>query len=273
MNIDSKLEDLKKSIKSRLYWDVAYGLEEISHLKPSFFLDGLINENIEGNLDIDEVEEYIDEFYSEKDLKKEIEDTDRIAVNIVKLLSEDNFKLDYNTFILYHKLIFKNTTTIIPNGEIGKIRKCYITKKEDILDGESIYYADYEDITIALEYEFNKEKEVDYRLLNTNQIIERLSDFTYKIWQIHPFRDGNTRTTAIYIQKYLEYIGIRYNASIFKYNSLYFRNALVRASYFNYRNNIAPDKSYLIKFFENLLMQKDNVLDNNELYINNNLKR
>ena len=94
-----------------------------------------------------------------------------------------------------------------------------------------------------------------------------MSEFTSKIWQIHPFCEGNTRTTAVFIQKYLISMGFDVNNEMFKDNSLYFRNALVRANYLNYIRGIKADKKYLNMFFGNLLFNEENKLDNKDLYI------
>ena len=112
-----------------------------------------------------------------------------------------------------------------------------------------------------------EEKNIDYINMNESELVNRITEFTSRIWQVHPFSEGNTRTTAIFIQKYLISMGFEVNNELFKDNSLYFRNALVRANYTNYNKGIKEDKRYLVMFFENLLLGKDNELDNNKLYI------
>lgn len=119
----------------------------------------------------------------------------------------------------------------------------------------------------TLKYEFNEEKDIDYSSFSEEELIDRITEFTSRIWQVHPFQEGNTRITAVFIQKYLISIGFNINNKLFKDNALYFRNALVRANYTNYYVGVKETKKYLVMFFENLLLNKNNNLNNDELNI------
>ena len=140
-------------------------------------------------------------------------------------------------------------------------------KKEPILNGDTVNYQFYDMILASLKYDLEEEKEQDYLNFNDDQLINRICEFTSRIWQIHPFQEENTRTTALFIQKYLLSMGFKVNNELFKDNFKYFRNALVRANYTNYQKGVKADKKYLIKFFENLLLGKNNKLDNYELQV------
>ena len=119
----------------------------------------------------------------------------------------------------------------------------------------------------TLKYDFEEERNQNYIDFKEEELIEHICEFTSRIWQIHPFQEGNTRTTAIFIQKYLISMGFEVNNELFKNNSKYFRNALVGANYINYSKGIKADKKYLIMFFENLLLSKNNELNSAELKI------
>jgi fido (protein-threonine AMPylation protein) len=97
--------------------------------------------------------------------------------------------------------------------------------------------------------------------------IEHFATFIAGLWQIHPFAEGNTRTTAVFAIKYLRTIGVKVENDMFKEHSWYFRNALVRANYRNMANGIDPDISYLVLFFRNLLLGETNDLKNRNLHI------
>ena len=112
-----------------------------------------------------------------------------------------------------------------------------------------------------------REKEFDYSKLNKDELIKHIAKFTSSIWQVHPFGEGNTRTTAVFIEKYLNNMGFNVNNDMFKNKSLYFRNALVRSNYGNIPRGIYPTFDYLIMFFENLLQGKNNELKNRDLYV------
>ena len=98
-------------------------------------------------------------------------------------------------------------------------------------------------------------------------MIKHIAKFTSSVWQVHPFGEGNTRTTAVFIEKYLNNMGFNVNNDMFKNKSLYFRNALVRSNYGNIPKGIYPTFDYLVMFFENLLQGKNNELKNRDLYI------
>ena len=113
----------------------------------------------------------------------------------------------------------------------------------------------------------SQELEKDYKEMNMVEVINNITNFSSNIWQVHPFREGNTRTTALFIQKYLISLGYNVDNTLFKDKSIYYRNALVRSNYFNNELGIKEDNSYLIKFYENLLLGKNNNLRSEDLIV------
>ena len=120
----------------------------------------------------------------------------------------------------------------------------------------------------ALEYDLEQERNFSYKGLTMDQVVEHIAKFISGIWQIHPFGEGNTRTTAVFAIKYLRSIGFDVNNDLFADNSWYFRNALVRANYRNVRKGVEPDMSFLVSFFRNLMMGENNELKNRTMIIN-----
>lgn len=57
----------------------------------------------------------------------------------------------------------------------GKIRHYDITKKEWVLDGDTVMYAAAFEIKMALDYDFEQERNYSYNNLDTNQIITHLA--------------------------------------------------------------------------------------------------
>ena len=143
-----------------------------------------------------------------------------------------------------------------------------ITKKEWVLRGDTVLYGRSDDILIALEYDIKQEREFEYKGLSTDEMIEHICHFVSLLWQNHPFREGNTRTTAVFIIKYLRSCGFNVNNDLFADNSWYFHNALVRANYRNMAKGIDPDVSFLKLFFRNLLLGEHNELKNRYMLIN-----
>ena len=269
--LDSSVFEYEEKYKSsnyekQLQWDMAIGLQEIDSLKPSKYLEKLLEENIEDNLTIEEVEKELREYYIEKENKDEINhnelECDFVSVRIVELLNEDKFELSVDYLKYIHKFLFQDVYDFA-----GNFRQKDFSKHEIILNNDSVAYGDYKTLTKSLEYDISLEKEKNYQEMNIVEVINNITKFSSNIWQVHPFREGNTRTTAVFIEKYLINLGYNVDNSLFKDKSVYFRNALVRSNYFNNSLNIKEDSSYLIKFYENLLLGKNNNLHSKDLIV------
>ena len=255
-------------------WNVAFGLQEVDNLKPSEYMLMLAKENIKGSLSYDEVEKNITNYYNTKtstETNVAEQQADEVSIRIIKILNDDSFTFNYLALKEYHKQLFYGVNIGLSGKYIGNFRDYNISKSEPILNGKSVVYADYKMIAETLKYDFDEEKEQKYSSMTEQQMVSRIADFTSRIWQVHPFGEGNTRTTAVFIQKYLNSKGFELDNSIFKDNSLYFRNALVKSNYSNYKFKIESDNSYLIRFFENLLCNANHKLDNSEFYNNSQI--
>lgn len=265
--IYDKVLDEKEPKVKQLYWDIAFGLQEVDGLKPSKYMLKLSEEHIEGKKTYKQVQEEITSYYVKNinNQDDDLKEADEVATAIYEILSDGAFRFDYLTYKNYHKRLFKNLNK--DKYHPGEFRTYNFTKAETILNGDTVDYQSYDLIEETLKYDFSEEKEIDYINMSQENLIDRISEFTSRIWQVHPFQEGNTRTTAIFIQKYLLSMGFKVNNDLFKDNSLYFRNALVRANYINYPKGVKADKKYLNMFFENLLLNKNNKLDNNDLKV------
>ena len=113
-----------------------------------------------------------------------------------------------------------------------------ITKKEWVLDGETVLYGNASELRDTLEYDFSEERTFSYKGLSINEILHHLAVFVSRLWQIHIFEEGNTRTTAVFFIKYLRTLGFDATNDIFAENAWYFKNALVRANYNNFKIGI-----------------------------------
>lgn len=253
-------------VEKTLNWETAIGLQDVDGLKPSKYLIKTAKEHIEGNIDIEEVKTRIDEYYeahgSRKNFEKENEEADKVAVRITEILSENAFNFAPTELLNIHKRLFKD----IFDGA-GVYRDYNFTKKEWVLNGDTVIYAPYETIKETLEYDFEQEKNFSYRDLSIDESIKHLCRFTSNIWQIHPFCEGNTRTTAVFMIKYLRTFGFKVKDDVFADNSWYFRNSLVRANYKNFEKNVFEDTSFLEKFFYNLLTGSKHELKNRFAHI------
>lgn len=269
--LDSSINEYEEKHKNSNYtkqvqWDMAIGLQEVDNLKPSKYLEKLVSDNIDGNLTIKEVEESLREYYVEKESKDKINhkelECDFVSTRIVELLNEDKFELSVDYLKYIHKYLFQDVYEFA-----GEFRKIDFSKHEILLNNDSVAYGDCNTLTESLEYDISLEKNKNYKEMNIVEVINNITNFSSNIWQVHPFREGNTRTTALFIEKYLVSLGYNVDNSLFKEKSVYFRNALVRSNYFNNYLNIKEDNSYLIKFFENLLLGKNNNLHSQDLIV------
>ena len=270
-DLDSSMNPYQEETKPKGYikqlqWDMAIGLQQVDNLKPSKYLEQISEKNILGELTIKEVEQSLREYYTTKEKQNDINhnelECDFVSMRIVELLDQDNFKLSVNYLKYIHKYLFQDVYEFA-----GEFRKIDFSKHEKILNNDSVAYGDSKTLTESLEYDISLEKEKKYKDMSIVEVIKNITDFTSNIWQVHPFREGNTRTTAVFIEKYLISLGYNVDNSLFKDKSVYFRNSLVRSNYFNNYLNIKEDKSYLIKFYENLLLGKNNNLHSEDLII------
>lgn len=266
-NVEYPEEIKSKEYIKQLQWDMAIGLQEVDKLKPSKYFKKLVDENLNGNFTIEQVEKELREYYIEKDKKQEINhseyECDFVSLRIMQIIQNNMFFLTIDFYRYIHYYLFQDIYDFA-----GKFREVNISKSEEILNGATVVYCDHTKIKDYLIYDFSDERKENYSKLSESDKLVSISNFTSCIWQVHPYLEGNTRTTAIFIIKYLENLGYNINYSLFKNNSKYFRNALVRSNYSNDKLNIKEDNSYLIKFYENLLLGKNNNIYSLDLIVN-----
>jgi fido (protein-threonine AMPylation protein)/predicted transcriptional regulator len=249
-----------------IIWQTAIGLQQVDGLKPSDYLIETAKQNIEGKITIDEVQYRIDSYYKTKTVRTDdddrTEEADTVSARIVKILSNDTFSFSPIEYIAIHRQLFTGIYKFA-----GKIRDYNISKAEWVLNGRSVLYANAPEIRTTLDYDFNQEKQYDYKNTDFQQSIQHIVKFISGIWQIHAFGEGNTRTTAVFAIKYLRYFGFRITNSPFSEHSWFFRNALVRANYNDWTSQIFATTEYLMLFFGNLLLGENNVLKNRYLRV------
>ena len=247
-------------------WRVAIGLQAVDGLKTSEYLQETARRNIEGEITIDEARELVKQYYIKKTTHDEgdedREEADRVSSNISKLLQTDAFTYSVAGLAAIHRAIFEGVFK-----HAGRFRDYDISKKEWVLRGESVLYGRWQDLRMAVEYDLEQERQFNYTTLSKDQMVEHLAKFVAGLWQIHPFGEGNTRTTAIFTIKYLRSQGFSVNNDLFERHSWYFRNALVRANYRNLKKGINYEPIFLVRFFRNLLLGENNTLRNRYMMI------
>ena len=267
INFDEYIRQGEPQKKARAEaWRVAIGLQAVDGLKTSEYLQNTARRNIEGEITIDEARELVKEYYIKKTTHDEDdadkEEADRVSGNISKLLQTDAFTYSVAGLAAIHRAIFEGVFK-----HAGRFRDYDISKKEWVLRGDSVLYGRWQDLRMAIEYDLGQEHQFDYTGLNKDQMVEHLAKFVSGLWQIHPFGEGNTRTTAIFTIKYLRSQGFSVNNDMFERHSWYFRNALVRANYRNLEKGIGYEPIFLVRFFRNLLLGENHTLKNRYMMI------
>jgi len=247
-------------------WRVAIGLQAVDGLKTSEYLHETARRNIEGEISIDEARELIKTYYITKTHHApdddEKQEADQVSANITKILSYSSLDFSTKGYIALHRRIFEGVFK-----HAGQMRNYDITKKEWVLNGDTVNYLNWEDLRRALDYDIEQERNFIYKGISTDNLISHISRFISGIWQVHAFREGNTRTTAVFAILYLRDIGFDVANDMFAEHSWYFRNALVRANYRNAKKGIDYSPIYLERFFRNLLFGEQWDLRNRYLHI------
>ena len=248
-------------------WQTAIGLQDVDGLKPSSYLIEAAKKHIEGDITIDDVKQMLDSYYKSKTARIEVEgerteEADKVSARIEELLTEKSFSFSPDYLSRIHRHLFQGLFK-----SAGRYRNYDITKREWVLGGDTVLYASASMISETLNYDFSQERMINYSSFDTDKAIEQIVKFISGIWQIHPFGEGNTRTTAVFTMKYLQSFGFEVKNGMFKEHSWYFRNALVRANYNNYPKGIQATDEYLILFFRNLILGENNELRNRSLMV------
>lgn len=270
MERDPFKEYLKESepdkVSKGYAWSTAIGLQAVDGLRPSKYLVETAIQNIDGKITVREAKNLIDSYYEERPVHMSdddrTEEADKVASRIAEILSETAFSFSPNEYISIHRKLFQGIY-----DHAGRIRDYNITKKEWVLDGATVMYGSASELRATLEYDFSQERNFSYKGLSMNEIIHHLAVFISRLWQIHIFGEGNTRTTAVFFVKYLRTLGFYTTNDIFAENAWYFRNALVRANYTNLQIGIHETTEYLELFLRNMLLNEKNELHNRNLHI------
>ena len=274
MNNDPFKEYIKESEPSkrveRYAWHTAIGLQAVDGLETSEYLAHTAARNIEGEISFNEVSALLQAYYKEnpaRDARDRTEEADKVSARIAALLSERAFSFTPNEYLSIHKSLFAGIFS-----HAGCIRGYNITKKEWVLNGATVLYGSATELQATLNYDLSEERKFSYKNLSMSEVIHHLAIFISRLWQIHVFSEGDTRTTAVFFIKYLRTLGFDVTNDIFAENAWYFRNSLVRANYNDLKNGIHETTEFLELFLRNLLLNENHPLHNRTLHISGTFK-
>lgn len=268
LDFEEYIRNSEPAKKEKTYaWTTAIGLQQVDGLTPSKYLFETAKRNIDGEISVAEATSIIDSYYESKTDRsgndnERTEEADKVSSRIAQILSEKSFNFSPSYLIALHGKLFAGIFKFA-----GKIRDYDISKKEWVLDGDSVMYGAAFELKAALDYDFEQERHFSYKNLTLEETVKHITFFVSRLWQIHAFGEGNTRTTAVFTIKYLRSLGFNADNELFAENSWYFRNALVRANYNNLQKGIHENPEFIEKFFRNLLLGEHNELKNRFLRI------
>jgi len=251
-------------------WHTAIGLQAVDGLETSEYLAHTAARNIEGEISFDEVSALLQAYYKEnpaRDAGDRTEEADKVSARIAALLSERAFSFTPNEYLSIHRSLFAGIFS-----HAGCIRGYNITKKEWVLNGATVLYGSATELQATLNYDLSEERKFSYKNLSMSEVIHHLAIFISRLWQIHVFSEGNTRTTAVFFIKYLRTLGFDVTNDIFAENAWYFRNSLVRANYNDLKNGIHETTEFLELFLRNFLLNENHPLHNRTLHISGTFK-
>lgn len=267
MNIGDKYINEPEPEKQQRYlnWQAAKGLQAVDGMQTSAYLDQVAEKHIEGVITSYEASKLIDSYYDvklDRAHEDDHEEADKVAARINILIGEGGFSLSVDELKSIHKQLFDGIYDFA-----GDFRKYNIIKHEWVLDGDTVTYGNAYNLENSVENALRTERLTPFRQLDHEELVYHFSSFTSSLWRIHPFREGNTRTTAVFLIKYLRSMGIDVDNSIFEKNSLYFRNALVRANYTNLKKGIYEEREYLDEFFFDLMTGTHHSFSSRQLHV------
>ncbi len=148
-----------------------------------------------------------------------------VQLALVKLYKESIDVASARSIFEIHKALFSNVYEWA-----GEKRTINIYKHEQILAGLSVEYSKFEDIDKQLSSVDSEIQKYNWDYISEKKKIEKITRIVSSIWQIHPFREGNTRAVATFLFFFMKDKGLKLNTEILSNNAKFFRNALVLAS-------------------------------------------
>lgn len=251
-------------------WQTAIGLQAVDGLETSDYLKQTAVRSVEGEISLSEAKSLIESYYKtdRKQDKIRTEEADTVSARIPDLLSEKGFTFSPAQYLADHKRLFEGIYK-----HAGQFRDYNITKAEWVLDGDTVTYGGWTQLRETLAYDLEQERAFRYDGLSMDDVIRHLAVFVSRLWQIHVFGEGNTRTTAVFLIQYLRSLGFNVTNDIFAKNAWYFRNAMVRANYTNLQKGVHETTEFLELFLRNLLLNERHPLLNRTMHISGTLKK
>lgn len=260
--LNPKNKPTNDPILKKQYWKTAFSMQKIDNLTPSNYVKHLAAKHIRNETTYEEIHKNINKYYKTEKSKHEkprTEEADKVSIRIAELLDKgiEKFELTPNMLNKIHGYLFQDVQDI--ELKPGKYRDVWLSKNEDVLNDKSVVYEPPQSISNALNYDFQIEQSKNYNKMTEKEKIENIQKFISGIWQIHPFREGNTRTTAMFTIMYMREKGFDIDNEPFQKQAKEFRNALAlcQAPESYPEQTSEPLTQFFSKLIANIPEQKD----------------
>ena len=248
----------------RHYWATAIGLQAVDGLEVSPYLRELAQSYEQGRCTLQETGELIRAYHTaEGSDRQATAEADLVSQRIAEMLEAGSFAFTPDMLLLVHLTLFQDMDEEAYRP--GQYKTERLVQQENILNGDSVLYADPTMIQASLDYLFREESRESYGTSLSETDVARLAKFVSLLWQVHPFVEGNTRTVAVFSELYLGSLGFTVGNEPFQKHACYYRDALVRANYRNNEAGILPERGPLEAFYGNLLLDAGHPLNREEL--------
>ncbi|MFR0558732.1 Fic family protein [Pseudoscardovia radai] len=250
-------------------WRIGSGLQGVDGLTTSASACNIAHRYADGLIEEDQAEQEIRAWHASHPDCPDNQDADIVAFRICSLLTSDadhivgphSTSLSPAMLAAIHRRLF---TGVLPTTWTGRWRTQNIRKSEPVLGGDTVAYSAWDWIEPTLNYDFSEEtrRRASYARMDPRDVAAYVRGFVAGVWQIHPFREGNTRTVMTLAVLYLRDLGFRISPAPFDH-SQFLRDALVLAnapSAGNHdANDHAPDAP-LTRFWNTMLFDADDPL-------------
>lgn len=258
-------ESCASAAARRHYWAVAIGLQAVDGIEVSPYLRELARGYERGARSLEETGSLIRKYHvaDKGSVRGGTREADLVSQRIAELLSAAPFVLHPDMLAYVHRYLFQDLDRAVYRPGEFKIER--MVKQEEILNGDSVLYADPYGYGMSLQMAFDAECSRSYGCRLEADDLRTFCHTIVFLWQVHPFYEGNTRTVAVFSELYLNHLGFSTGDEPFERHSRYYRDALVRSMYRNADADITPEDRFLVAFYDNVLNDAGHELNREDL--------
>jgi cell filamentation protein len=185
-------------------------------------------------------------------------DTVESNITSVKLVQADKLEkifrdngFTFNGLKALHRYLFEDIYYWA-----GCPRRIDIEKPERVLNGLSVQYSHHKNIAKDIEQCIEALNRIQWNTLDLDGKAHKFTRLIAALWQVHPFREGNTRTVITFACEYAKQHGFPMDKSLLAEHPKYVRESLVMASIGEY-----SEYKYLERIFKDSIQREQMELE------------